>query len=93
MFGIIISSIVGLCGGYLYGLFFVYQRERVLFTQQASILITFVTPIVTRIVLFALICYYLLITTRIHFILTLMCFITGFWSSILRKKAISYGRL
>ncbi len=93
MFDNIISSIVGLCGGYLYGLFFVYQRKRVLFAQQASILITFIIPVITRIVLFGLICYYLLITTRIHFILTLMCFVTGFWSSILRKKATPHGRL
>lgn len=92
MFDIIISCIIGLLGGYLYGLFFVYERKRVLFTQQ-SILITFVTPIITRILIFGLICYYLLITTQILFILTLICFITGFWSIILQKKATPYGRL
>ncbi len=76
----------------MYGLFFVYERKRVLF-NNASTLHTFILPIVIRMSLFGVLVYYLLITTQIHFILTLLCFITGFWSIILQKKATFYGRL
>ena len=91
MFKIIASCITGLITGYMYGLFFVYERKRVLFNSQ-SMMHTFMLPIVMRILLFGVLIYYLLITTRIHFILTLLSFIAGFWSLILQQKAISYGR-
>ncbi len=92
MLKVIASCIIGLITGYMYGLFFVYERKRVLF-NSTSTLYTFILPIVIRMLLFGVIVSYLLITTRIHFILTLLCFIASFWSIILQKKAIAHGRL
>lgn len=92
MYKIIVSCIASLLSGYGYGLFFLYERKRVLFSHQTTMQL-FIVPIVARIIIFGLFCYYLLLTPQIHFILTLLSFLTGFWSIILRKKAIFDGRL
>ncbi len=85
MLKIITSCIIGVITGYMYGLFFVYERKRVLL-NNTSTLQTFILPIVMRMSLFAALLYYLLMTTRMHFILTLLCFIAGFWAMVLQKN-------
>lgn len=90
-----LQYIIGLCSGYLYGLFFVISRRRAFLVpqKQTSFVRTFLLPTLVRIALFSMICYYLLITTPMQFILTMVCFITGFWIQVLRKKAIFHGRV
>lgn len=84
--------------GYVYALFFVSQRRRVfsLYTtsrKTPSCVETFVFPIILRIVLLYAAYYYLLKTDTIHFILTMICSIIGFWIGILKTKAALDGRL
>lgn len=90
MFDIILSCIFGLLIGHIYGLFFVAKQKRA-FCAPATLLHTFIVPIASRLLMFSLLAYYLLITTQIHLILTVISFIISFWSTILQKKAISYG--
>lgn len=93
-----LNCFLGALIGYLYGLFFVAQRRRVfsLYTDQQKKLswfYTLVLPMILRIVLFAAAYYYLLITDKIRFILTIICVIIGYWISILNTKATINGRL
>lgn len=90
MWATIATYIISLISGYIYGLFFIYERKRVLLHPKSLAFIIFLSCI--RLCLLLSTYYYLLITTQINFILILICFITGFWSLILQKKAISYGQ-
>lgn len=89
MIDIILSSILGLLIGHIYGLFFVAKQKRAFYAPIT--LHTFIVPIASRIILFSLLAYYLLITTQIQLILTVISFIISFWSTILQNKATSYG--
>jgi uncharacterized protein YqhQ len=93
-----LDCFLGALIGYLYGLSFVMIRRRVfsLYTDEhkrATWAYTFVLPMILRLALFASAYYYLLITDKIRFILTMICVITGYWIGILSTKATPDGRL
>jgi len=52
----------------------------------------FVAPTLVRILLFASAFYYLLHTTRVHFIVSLLCFVIAFWMTILRIKVNQHDK-
>lgn len=86
----------GICIGYSYGLFFVHQRRRVFSlsldgaSKRQNLYI--VSALCMRIALLVGAYYYLLLTDKIRFILTMVSFISGFWIAVLTGKAKTDGR-
>ena len=87
---LLISTFVGCCIGYLYGLLFIYQKKGALFnTKQqdgGNPLLRQILLTVTRFSVIAFIIWYLLLLPKIHFILMMMSFFTLFWIVIIRYK-------
>jgi fatty acid desaturase len=93
-----LHCLLGTFFGYCYGLFFVSRQRRVFFPRidqrtKISRITAFVLSVLLRAALFGCAYYYLLITDKIRFILTMICIITGFWIGILNTKATPDGRL
>ena len=94
---VISSSVVGIVSGILYGLFFLYQRRRVLFlnTPNTPTLISKTKAItlslllcLARLSLLAFIAYYVLRMPPLPSILILVGFLLGFWLTIFNYKAL-----
>lgn len=86
------ACVIGGLVGYLYGLFKLKAHTLPTPGNQAAHFKTVLFYTFARIVLFSLICLYMLLTSRIHFILALICFLMTFWGIIVYKKAVSHGK-
>mgnify|MGYP003985325293 CR=1 FL=1 len=91
----IASFFAGIFLGLLYGLSFVVQKKRALlfFKKNISNRAVFIKSFgffALRIILLALILYYLLLSAWINFIMLALGFMVSFWTIILIKKASFY---
>lgn len=87
-----IAIVAGLLAGFVYGLFYVYNKKRVLIAlrehpSRKRYLIMYVGPIV-RITFIASLIVLLLRYPTIPLILAIICFLVGFWSVIFFKRAL-----
>ncbi len=91
LYSAILSLVTGIGTGILYGLFFLLQKRRVLFSRESisekrqfssALLFSF-----ARIITLALLWYYVLLSPSINFILLLTSFLGAFWLTIFTKRA------
>jgi hypothetical protein len=86
----LITTAMGIAAGLLYGLFFVIQQKRALFSSaQATIKKSLIDMalIGARLLICALFLYRVLLSPSINFILLLISFLGAFWLIILSKRA------
>ena len=88
--------IIGLSIGYLYGLSFIYFKRRAFLlartTTKRNRWYLFIAPTLIRLTLFLSAFYYLVHTTRVHFLLSLLCFVVAFWMTILHIKVDQHDK-
>ncbi|HZW60696.1 MAG TPA: hypothetical protein VFF04_00560 [Candidatus Babeliales bacterium] len=86
---IFLSIITGIISGIIYGLFFLLQRRRVFSLDATSYRFHALNVIfsATRILLLAVVWYYLLLSPSINLILLVTSFLGVFWLTILTAKA------
>jgi len=96
---ILISILIGLVSGTIYGLFFLATRRRVFQLSDSyqtrssrSLILTSAGMSMARMMAFGLFVAYLLLSPSITFILILPCFLIAFWLTILTHKARQHGR-
>ena len=87
-----IAIVAGLIAGIIYGLFYVYKKKRVLAAlherpSRARYYLIYLGPI-ARIAFIATLIVLLLRYPTIPFILTIICFLVGFWLAIFFKGVL-----